>query len=319
MRLALGIDVSKAKLHVALLTAADKVRHKSCANSPAGFEDLRAWLHRHGADQVHACLEATGPYGDAVALYLADAGHVVSVVNPARIHAYARAQQLRVKTDRTDAALIARFCAREQPAAWTPPSLELRHLQVLVRRLDALIGMHTQELNRLEVATDPVLQASIRTVRDTLAAQIAELKARIATHIDQHPGLRAQRDLLATIPGIGASTAAVLLAELFCRAFSSARQAAAYAGLTPRLRESGQWRGQARLSRCGPARLRKALYLPALAALRYNPAIAALRERLRTRGKPPMLIVGAAMRHLVHLAFGVLKSGRAFDPHYLKA
>ncbi|MGE0447114.1 MAG: IS110 family transposase [Vicinamibacterales bacterium] len=317
--LALGIDVSKAKLHVALLTAGDKVRHKTCTNTPAGFEDLRAWLHRQGADQVHACLEATGSYGDAAALYLADAGHVVSVVNPAAIHAYARAQQLRVKTDRTDAALIARYCAREQPAAWTPPPVELRHLQVLVRRLDALLGMHTQEVNRLQVATDPVLQASIRAVRDTLAAQIADLKARIAAHIDQHPGLRAQRDLLETIPGIGASTAAVLLAELFCRAFTSARQAAAFAGLTPRLRESGQWRGQARLSRCGPARLRKALYLPALSALRFNPAITALRQRLRDRGKPPMVIVGAAMRHLVHLAFGVLKSGRPYDAQYKRA
>lgn len=315
----LGLDIAKATLHAALLLPGDKVRHLRCPNTPAGFQALSTWLHRHSSPQVHACLEATGIYGDAVALYLHDAGHVVSIVNPAVIHAYAQAQQLRGKTDRVDAALIARYCAREQPAPWTPPALELRQLQALVRRIDALHGMHTQETNRLAVTTDPVVRASIEALLATLTAQLADLKQRITAHLDQHPGLRAQRDLLLTIPGIGVTTAAVLLAELFHKTYGTARQAAAFAGATPRVQQSGQWQGRAPLSRCGPALVRKALYFPALTALRHNPTISAVGARLAARGKPKMVIVGAAIRHLIHVAFGVLKSRRAYDPTLVRA
>ena len=315
MEASLGIDVAKAKFVVALLTADGKVRQKSCANTPAGWADLAGWLARQGVTGIHACLEATGTYGDALATWLHDAGHRVSVVNPAIIHAYARSQLSRSKTDRVDAELIARYVATQQPPPWTPPAPEIRQLQALVRRLDALQGMRTQELNRLEagVAVAPV-QASIEAVLAHLDAQIAQVKQLIRDHLDRHPGLRAQRDLLTTIPGIGASTAAVLLAELFDKAYTSAQQAATFAGLVPRLVESGTLRRRSRLSKIGPARLRKALYFPAVTALRCNPTIRAVHARLRAAGKPPMVIIGAAMRKLIHLAYGVLKSGRAYEP-----
>jgi transposase len=317
--LALGIDVSKATLHLALLLPGDKLRHKTCANAPAGFHELAAWLARHADGPVHACLEATGPYGDAVALFLYDGGHTVSVVNPSLVAAYAKAQLLRAKADAVDAALIARYCAKEQPAPWTPLPTEVRQLQALVRRIDALQQMRVQESNRLGVTTDDVVRGSIEALVATLDAQMADLKQRIADHLDQHPGLRSQRDLLLTIPGIGATTAAVLIAELFHKSYASARQAAAYAGATPRVRESGQWRGRASLSRCGPALIRKALYFPALTALRFNPTVGAVRARLAAKGKPKMVIVGAAMRHLIHLAFGVLKHQRAYDANVVRA
>lgn len=310
----LGIDVSKATLHLALLLADDRVRRKACANTSAGYHDVAVWLTRHTAAPVHACLEATGPYGDALALFLHDAGHTVSVVNPGVIHAYAKTQQLRAKADAVDAALIARYCAKEAPAPWAPPPLELRQLQALVRRIDALHGMRTQEANRLAVTTDPVVRTSIETLLATLDAQIADLRQRVGAHLDQHPGLRAQRDLLVSIPGIGDTTAAVLLAELFHKPYATARQAAAFAGATPRICESGQWRGRASLTRCGPALVRKALYFPALTALRHNPTIIAVGLRLAAKGKPKMVIVGAAIRHLIHVAFGVLKSKRAYTP-----
>jgi transposase len=317
--LALGIDVSKATLHVALLLPGEKLRHKTCANTAAGFQELATWVKRHSADPVHACLEATGPYGDAVALFLHDAGHRVSVVNPSLVAAYAQAQLLRAKADAVDAALIARYCAKEQPAPWTPLPPELRQLQALVRRLDALHEMRTQEKNRVAVTADAVVRASIAAVLAALEAQIADLKQRIGEHFDQHPGLRAQRDLLVTIPGIGDTTAAVLIAELFHRSYGTARQAAAFAGATPRIRESGQWRGRASLSRCGPALIRKALYFPAISALRFNPTVRAVHARLSAKGKPKMVIVGAAMRHLIHLAFGVLKHQRAYDDSAVRA
>jgi transposase len=311
----LGIDIAKAKVVVTLLRPDGTRRRKTCPNTPAGFEELAAWLARQHVTRVHACLEATGTYGDALATWLHDAGHPVSIVNPAIIHAYARTQLTRSKTDQIDADLIADFTATQQPPTWTPPAPEIRQLQALVRRLDALQGMRTQEANRLAagVVIDEV-RASIETVLAHLDDQIAHVRELIRQHLDHHPGLRAHRDLLISIPGIGEATAAVLIAELFDKPYASARQAAAFAGLVPRLIESGTLRGRSRLSKIGPGRLRKALYFPAVAALRCNPTIQAMRTRLRAAGKTPMVIVGAAMRKLIHLAYGVLKSRRAYEP-----
>jgi transposase len=311
----LGIDIAKARFVVALQLPDGRIRRKSCANTPSGFAELGAWLLRQRVARVHATLEATGTYGEALATWLYEAGHVVSVVNPAVIHAYARTQLTRSKTDRIDAALIAHFTATHHPAAWTPPAPEIRQLQALVRRLDALHGMRTQEVNRLAAGVAvAAVRTSIEAVVAHLEAQIAHVQQLIRQHLDQYPGLRAQRDLLTTIPGIGEATAAVLLAELFDKPYTSARQAAAFAGLVPRLVESGTLRGRARLSKIGPGRLRKALYFPAVTALRCNPTIRAVRQRLQAAGKPPMVIIGAAMRKLIHLAYGVLRSARAYDP-----
>lgn len=315
MHAVLGIDIAKAKFDVALQAPDGRVRRKSCANTPAGFRELEAWLRRHGVAHVHACLEATGTYGDALATWLFDAGQRVSVVNPMMIHAFAASQLSRTKTDRTDAALIARFCATQQPGLWTPTPREIRELQALVRRLDALHEMRTQETNRLASgAATTAVARSITTVIETLTDEIEAVQRQIRDHFTQHPGLRSQRDLLTSIPGIGDTTAAVLLAELFDKRYRSARQAAAFAGVVPRIVESGTMRRPGRLSKIGPGRLRKALYFPALAALRCNPTLQSLRGRLRAKGKVPMVIIGAAMRKLIHIAYGVLKSQRAYDP-----
>lgn len=316
----LGIDIAKARFNVTLRLADGKRRRKAFDNTPKGFGDLSTWLARFTRGPVHASLEATGTYGDALATWLFDAGHAVSVLNPAVISAYAQSQLSRAKTDRADADLIADYTATQQPPLWTPLPREVRELQALVRRLEALIAMQTQEQNRLSApGVVPAVQASIEAVLAKLAAEITAVKALIRRHINTHPDLRQQRDLLVSIPGIGETTAAVLLGDLLHKPFARARQAAAYAGLTPRIRESGMMRGRPALSKMGPSRLRHALYFPALTAMRFNPSIHALRERLTRKGKPKMVIVGAAMRKLVHLAFGVLKSGRAYTPEVVRA
>jgi transposase len=176
--------------------------------------------------------------------------------------------------------------------------------------------MLTQEKNRQAAGglVPPVAASLVRHIT-MLKTELADLDAQITRHVDQHPGLRQQRDLLLTIPGIGATTAARLLAE--CRAitdFANARAYAAFAGLVPRERQSGTLRGRARLSKLGSSRLRLALYFPALAAMRHNPRLAPFAARLAAAGKPKMVIVAAVMRKLLHLAFGVLKHQRAFDP-----
>jgi transposase len=312
----LGIDVAKAKYVVSLRRADGKRRQKSFPNTAGGHAALVTWLARHAAGPVHACLEATGTYGDGVATALYDVGHVVSLINPAAAKAFAQSQLRRSKTDGVDADVLADFCAAHRPSAWTPWPREVRELQGLIRRREAVLEMLTQEKNRLAAGgLIPAVEASLTSHIAVLEGALAELEDAISRHIDLHPGLRRQRDLLVTIPGIGDTTAARLLAE--CRAitdFESARAYAAFAGLVPRERQSGTLRGRARLSKLGSSRLRLALYFPALAAIRHNPPLVAFAARLAAAGKHRMAIVGAVMRKLLHQAYGVLKHQRPFDP-----
>ena len=312
----LGLDISKLTFDAALLDGPDapapgKPRHRAFPNTADGFERLQEWL---GGAAAHACLEATGPYGDALARFLHDRGHTVSVVNPARIRAFAQARMARAKTDKVDALLIAGFCALHRPEAWAPPAPEVAELQALVRRLEALQEMRQMERNRLDTAPPPV-RASVEAVLAVLEQQVEATERAIRDHLHNGPTLRGRRDLLTSIPGIADATAAVLLAELpDVRQFAGARQVAAFAGLVPRVRQSGtSVRGRACLSKVGSPRLRKALFYPAMVALRFNPVLAALHTRLTAAGKSKKLIVGAAMRKLLHLAVGVLRSGRPFD------
>lgn len=306
MQTALGIDCAKAKVDVALLIEG-KVKTKVFSNDARGFGELQAWLSQHGRGKVHACMEATGSYHEALALFLVEAGYAVSVVNPAQIKGFAQSVLTRTKTDRVDAKLIARFCLATKPALWTPPAL--------VSGLEALHQMHTQEENRLATA-QPLVRGSIEKVIALLDAEIAALKEQIRNHIDGHPGLREQARLLESIPGVGEATIAQVLAVVGDLArFKSARQLAAFLGLTPRQHHSGSSvRGKTRMAKIGHAQLRKALFFPAIVAVRFNPLVRPFPQRLAQTGKPKMAIVGAAMRKLVHIIFGVLKSGRPLDP-----
>jgi transposase len=318
----LGIDVSKNTLDAALIQSdeqSSKPRHKVFANTPQGHQQMLIWVSELSEVTVHVCLEATGTWADAIALALHQAGHQVSLVNPALIRAFAQSKLLRTKTDKADAQTIARFCQMHRPPLWAPPAPEIRALKALVRRLETLIEMHTMEENRIGSGlTCPEVQADLEEHLAELQARIEKTRRQIKEHIDNHPDLKEQVQLLESIPGIGATTSALLLAELGdLSQFTSARQVAAFAGLVPRIRESGSSvRGRSRLSKVGSSRLRKSLYFPALTALRHNPVIKAFGLRLSAQGKSKMLIVGAAMRKLLHLAYGVLKSQRPFDPAF---
>jgi transposase len=316
-----GIDISKAKFDVALLLDNGKLHHRVFPNTPTGYQQLAAWLIKQKAPTIHACMEATGTYGEALASYLHSSGHKVSVVNPAVIKAFASTELSRTKTDKRDASLIARYCQKHQPSTWSPPPPEISELQALVRRLEALLEMTQQERNRLSAGINSAtVKEDVEKRIAYLGEQITHTQSLIRDHIDQNPSLKQQRDLLISIPGIGEATAAKLLAEIVdVNHYRSARQVAAFAGLVPKHRESGSSvRGKPRLCKVGTARLRKALYFPAIVATQHNPIIRAVSQRLRDRGKCRMLIIGAAMRKLIHIAYGVLKSGKPFDPDYGK-
>jgi transposase len=319
---ALGIDISKLKFNVCLINTSGKRKHKVFPNTLTGFEQLREWLSTQGIERVHACLEATGTYSEALALFLHEAGQRVSLVNPAATKAFAQSRLSRTKTDRADAELIARLTAAQQPPAWSPPAREVRELQALVRRLESLIEMRVMEENRLSsgITVDSV-RRSVEELLNHLNEQIKRTEELIRSHINNHPGLKRQSELLDSIPGIAEATAALLLSEITdIKQYKSARQVAAYAGLVPRERQSGtSVRGRTRLSKIGNARLRRALYFPAITALRCSPFFQAWAEGLRERGKCKMSVICAAMRKLVHLAYGVLKSGKPFDPEWAKS
>lgn len=314
----LGLDISKANFDAVLLDSLTaKPRHKAFPNTPAGFQRLQEWIGQAPVHPctVHACLEATGTYGQALARFLHEHGHTVSLSNPAQIKAFAKTQLARTKTDKADAILIARFCLLHRPPAWTPPAPETSELQAWVRRLESLHEMRQMENNRLKAGLAASVQVSLQEHLAYLDAEILKTEQRIRDHIDQTPRLKEQRDLLVSIPGVADTTAAAILAELLdVSQFAGARQVAAFAGLVPRLHQSGaSVRGRACLSKVGSWRLRKALFYPAMVALRFNPVLVALHRRLTAAGKAKKLIVGAAMRKLLHLAVGVLRSGKPFD------
>lgn len=320
--LCLGIDVGKDRLELALLEADERCHTKSVRNDASGHAALLRWLGRFtdassGRTAVHACLEASGGYEDEAAVALHAAGLTVSVVNPRRITGYAASQLRRSKTDAADAQLLARFCQRERPESWEPPSEEARELRRLTRALDALKQDRDRTRNRhsRHSRSSGAAREALSAILAAYAEQVAALERAIDEHLEAHPELARQRDLLVSIPGIGSQTAAIVMAELGdAGAFTSARSVAAFAGLVPRHHVSGtSVRRQPRLSKVGNARLRRALYFPALSAMRPGGAVHVFAERLLARGKAKMSVVGASMRKLLHICYGVLVSGRPFD------
>ena len=316
-----GIDVAKSKLDVALLDERSKIKNHVFTNDAKGHAALIAWLReRTGAGTgICVCMEATGPYGEAAATALADAGFVVSVVNPARIKGFAQSELVRNKTDRADAALLARFGQTMRPEPWVAPPLEVRELRALVERLQSLKEMHQQEANRLEAAMNQAgMRTSIESHMQWLQVSIKELERQIDDHIDRHPGLRDDVKLITSIPGLGNTTAAKVLAYLGdVRRFKNGKALAAFVGVTPRLKLSGSSvRGRSVISRSGHAGLRHCLYMPAMVALKHNPLVSAFGIRLKSAGLAPKAVFSACMHKLVLLIYGILKSGVPFNPQF---
>jgi transposase len=312
----LGIDISKAYFDVAILQGQKPPRRKF-PNNEKGFAQLLAWLRNRKVTQAHVCMESTSTYGDELALQLHEHGQVVSVINPALLKGFAPQGLARNKTDPLDALVIAHYCQTHKPKAWIPPAPEIRELQGLTRRLATLMESRQQEVNRSQVpGIVKAVKRSIRSLIKHLDAQIADLERQIKDHIGRHPDLRHKAKLLESIPGIGLKTAARTLAEIpDVEHFDNAKQVAAYAGLTPALRQSGSSvRGRSHISRVGNAHIRAALYLPAMVAMRCNPIMQSFAKRLLATGKAKKLVIVAIMRKLLQMMYGVLKNDCLFDP-----
>lgn len=316
----LGIDIAKNKFDVRLRAAAPEgARHAATfPNHAKGFKALNTWLAKHCGPTLHACLEATSRYGDALARHLHQHGHTVSLVNPRRTRHYADSRLVRTQNDTIDAALIADFCASQNPRAWEPVPEGKRRLQDLVRTRGFFLNQKQQCGNRLETA-DALSAKHLRQHVRQLDATLAKLEKQIADLLQTQPALAHQVELADSISGVGLLTAAVAVAELPpIERLEHAGQAVAFAGLDPRKKDSGTSVHTApRLSKMGSRLLRQTLYLAALAALRHNPIIRALGQRLKAKGKGGKRAVAAAMRKLVRLIYGVLKQGQPFDPNWV--
>lgn len=315
-QITLGVDIAKMKFDAASLIDG-KYKHKHFTNDLSGYTAFVIWFMALCGDiKPLVCMEATGAYSLPLAEFLLDQGFTVSVVNPAKIHAFGKSELSRAKTDKADAKLIARYALYAQPPLWIPPPAIIRELQAQTRRVEHLLEMVQMERNRLDTADKSIVES----ITKSLAFLEAELKATrktIKNHIKNNPELKQRSDLLNTIPGIGeASITHLLVVMSDHHHFTHAKQVVAFAGLAPKLRESGKWRGNTHIAKNGDPVLRKALYMPALSAWTHNSVIRVFCERLKVNGKNGKAIVCAAMRKLIHIAFGVLKSGKPFDPNY---
>jgi transposase len=318
----LGVDVSKAKLDCLLLDSkTGKVKSKSIQNTNAGFKQLIEWLAEKKAPNAHVVMEPTGVYHEPAALALTDAGLTLSLVNPAQLRQFAQGLGVKNKTDKADSTVLARYGETLKPEAWQPPSKSARHLKALLARRDAVADDLQREQNRQEaiefsVSPDEVKQSIIQSI-SFLKAELKRLEETIKEHIDSDPDLRGKKALLETIPGVGERVSSNLTALFAAKTFNSAEQLAAYLGLVPVQWESGtSVRGRPRLSKAGPSHLRKLLYMPAVVARQWNPHIKSFSDRLIAKGKSKMAVIGACMRKLAHLCFGVVHTGRPYDPNY---
>jgi transposase len=315
MTAVLGLDISKETIDACLIDARGE-HTKKVSNNTKGFVQLKRWLENRKVQDVHVCMEATGSYYEDAAEAFADDGYLVSVVNPRQIKSFSETLLLRAKTDKVDANSIARFCSAHHPPAWTPPAPEQRKLRGLVRfcanlkdtRASYMVQRETPNLVR-------EVERSIDELIANLDDQIEKLEGEIDDLIDNDPDLRRRRDLLCSVQGIAKTTAATILVEApKLEEFANSAAVAAFAGLSSRTRTSGtSVRGRGGICKTGNARLRRALWWPAIVGMRYNPRLRQFAERLRALGKPNKKIIVAAMRKLLVLAYGVLKSGRPFD------
>ena len=322
----IGIDVSKKKLDVVVLLEPDtlKKRQKKVPNTPEGFQTLITWCQKQtGAapGELHAVMEATGPYHEALAYALHEAGLVVSVVNPKAVKDFAKGLGIKAKNDAMDALTIARFGVLTQPRPWQPEPAEVRHLNALLKRVAAVETDLQRERNRLEKArlSQPRAASVIASLERGIAFLEAEqrrLQQTIDDHIARHPQLKKDRQHLLSIPGIGPVLAGLMVALLQSgHRFTSAAQFASYLGVIPTEHESGSSvRHRPHLSKLGPARVRAKLYMAAIVACHHNPDVRTFYERLLKRGKCKMAALGAAMRKLAHICFGVIKNQTDFQP-----
>jgi len=317
----IGIDISKKSFNVSLLD------HKTYAdeqfdNNNSGFNALVKWVSKFKSDSIY-CLESTGVYSLDLAKFLSQNKYMTILVNPIKTHAFSRMEMTRSKTDKADAQSIARFCKHlfdtDQITKYLfqPQSEAFEELRGLIVRLEQISCSISQEINHLEAAQNKAAIRSIKASIRHFERQAKTIENEIEKQVNSDKQLSKQVELLVSIPCIGNKTAWRILAYLGDVAlFSNSKQVTSYAGLNPKIEQSGTSLNKSRLSKIGHKRLRKSMYMPALVAIQYHPKMIEQYQQLQERGKPKKVALVAIMRKLLVLSYGVLKSGKKYDLDY---
>lgn len=329
MYINIGIDVSKDKLDLCWLRniSSGKKKTRVFKNKRKSFDNIVQWLLTNTkvkAEEILIVLEPTGVYHEALIYFLHQQGFNIYLANPGKAKKYSEAIGLTHKTDKSDGMMLARYGSSLLSGfrMWQPEAEEIRELKALSRRLSALEKDLQRERNRYEAAeisgsSNRVLQ-SLEKMMAALEQETKNLTQEIDTHIDKHPQLKRNSELLKSIKGIGDVMARELVYLFASKKFKSAKQVAAFIGLIPKLRESGKLKGRTTLSKTGPARLRAKLYMAAVVASQYNLDIMQQKDRLLNAGKTKMEALGAAMRKLVQICFGVIKNQTEYQSQVKK-
>jgi transposase len=311
----LGIDVAKEKMD-ALFLVGQRSGYRVFANTSIGFEQLNEWLQHEHIHQVHACLEATGSYSDAIALDLFERGHIVSVLNPAVLINYRKSRNTRSKTDKLDATLLAHFAQQMQPLAWHPLPQEVMALRSLLTYRDDVQQMLLQARNRQRSGRmEPWVHQRVQAHSEQMVKELKTVEEHIWAHLAIDPKLTAIWKRLQTICGIGALSAARLIAQIGeIDRFAHPGALVSLAGLAVKERTSGRSvRGRAQMDRHGRRGLRQILYMCALVAMRWDEHMRQWAQRLKARGKPSKVVIVAVMRKLLHIIYGVWKHNGDYD------
>jgi transposase len=305
----IGIDISKCHFDLYVLPESKQYQFE---NNPKGIQQCLKMLETSRPKLT--VMESTGGYEVALATELHLAGLAVAVVNPRQIRDFARAVGQIAKTDKIDARVIARFASTVEPPAKDVLDAKARQLKALVARRDQLVGMHVAESNRMEHAVDRDIVRSIKAVLKAIERQIVQVDSQIAEHIVQDPQLKRKADIVDSAPGIACTTASMLVTRLPELGLLNRRRIAALVGVAPMNRDSGTFKGK-RMTGGGRRRIRTALYMPTLAAIRHNPVIREFYNRLLAKGKTKMTAVIAAMRKLLTILNTMVAKNQCWNPN----
>ena len=306
----IGLDVSKDTIDVTLLKTNGQADHIKIANGYEGFEQLNDWIRSKRIRKISISMEATGIYYEATADYFSSI-YPVFVINPLKIKDYAKSQFSHTKTDKADSKLIAEYTKRHLDKLTPFRQSENPTLYKLISLLQQLKQQQNESQNRLHAAKDAFIRSTHEAIILLLAKQITQTAKRIDRMIQQQNTLNPHYQNLQTIPGIGKDTAAILLRHLTDKQFQTANQFVSFAGLSPRIEQSGtSVNKKGRLSRYGHRQLKRALFMPALVAYRIN-AFPQLIKNLAH--KPKMVVIVALMRKLAKIAYYIHKTQKPFE------
>lgn len=313
----IGLDIDQ-EFFVACLLIGERQHTRKFDNDSAGFNKLTEWLKRMGVGEVFACLEATGRYGNKLALHLHTEGHRVSIINPAFIASHKATLNRQNKTDPKDAEAIADYarCFQHRLRIWKPTTPEHQALIDVVGQIAALKKMQTMNSNRLQSGIEtPGVLDSIRRILDQIEAELSKMEALQERLYDSLPELAEIREIAKSVLGIGAVSSTLLAARIDFADFKNGRDLAAFLGLSPREWKSGKQRRRGKATKSGDKSIRAALRMGALSVLR-NAYYASFVKRLEKRGLTNEQILTAVARKMILIVHALVRKGQLFDCCY---